>query len=362
MSLDKKTIENLERLIADHREIEAQLSQSDAAADQDSYRDLSRRYNRHRPLVLLYAEYCKCESDIAEVRALLDDADPEIKSAADEELRALSEKLGDCATRITEMLLSRDESDVRCIFLEVRAGTGGDEAAIFAGDLYRMYLRYAEQRGWRAEMINSNEGEHGGFREVIARIEGDEAHARLRFESGVHRVQRVPVTESQGRLHTSAATVAVLPEATEDDDLDIKPEEIRVDTFRASGAGGQHVNKTDSAIRITHLESGLSVECQSERSQHRNRMRAMNLLKAKLLDLRRAEQSAQRAETRRDMVGGGDRSERIRTYNFPQDRITDHRIQLTLYHLAKCMEGDLDMLIDKLIEAERAARLAGDIT
>lgn len=359
--MDERTIAQLEKLVAGHREIEAQLSDPATVSDREKYRGLHRRYNKHKPLAGLYENYRKHLADIEAVRAMLDDADAGIQSAAREELEALNDKLKACEGEITAILLAEDEDESDHVFLEVRAGTGGDEAAIFAGDLFRMYMRYAEMRGWEVEVVNSNEGEHGGFREVIARIGGGDAYARLKFESGVHRVQRVPVTESQGRLHTSAATVAVLPEAGESDDIEIKSEELRVDTFRASGAGGQHVNKTDSAIRLTHLPTGLSVECQNERSQHRNRMRAMNLLKAKLLDMQRAEQRADRAEERRNMVGGGDRSERIRTYNFPQNRITDHRIQLTLYQLEKCLEGELDALIDKLIGAARAARLARDI-
>lgn len=361
--MNKDTLANLEKLVSGHREIEAQLMLPDTAADRDKYRKLTRQYNKHKPLAELYSKYCQCKDDIAALDELLSDSDAEIKSAAREELDELSTALTAYESDITEMLLNDDGTEeILNVYLEIRAGTGGDEAAIFAGDLHRMYLRYAEMKQWQVEIISSNEGEHGGFREIISRVTGDDVYTRLQFESGVHRVQRVPVTESQGRLHTSAATVAVLPETHESDEIEIKPDEVRVDSFRASGAGGQHVNKTDSAIRITHLESNIAVECQSERSQHRNRMTAMNLLKVKLLELKKAEQRKNRAETRRSMVGSGDRSERIRTYNYPQGRITDHRIQVALYQLPKYLEGDLDPLIDKLMSAERASRLTQEIT
>ena len=360
--MNKKTLENLEKLVVNYRDIEAQLTRSEVVSDQEKYRRLSAQHSRHKPLMTLYARYCQCQDEAAALDELLNDDDAAIKAAAHDELAALKTEMENCERDITQMLLNEDDAEVSHVYLEIRAGTGGREAAIFAGDLYRMYMRYAEIRQWKTEILNSNEGEQGGFREVIVRLSGDDAYARMKFESGVHHVQRVPVTESQGRLHTSAATVAVLPETRESDEIEIKPEDIRVDTFRASGAGGQHINKTDSAIRITHLESNLSVECQSERSQHRNRMSAMKLLKAKLLDMERAKQREGRAKERRGMVGSGDRSERIRTYNFPQGRVTDHRIQLTLYQLTKCMEGTLDPLIDKLVGAERAAQLTRDIS
>lgn len=291
------------------------------------------------------------------------DDDLEIREMAEEEISQAQARLEALEAELQVLLLPPDPNDGRNLYLEIRAGTGGDEAALFAGDLLRMYARYAERHGWRLEEISASEGEQGGYKEVITRISGEGAWSRLKFESGAHRVQRVPETESQGRIHTSACTVAVLPEPDAVEDITINPAELRVDTFRASGAGGQHVNKTDSAIRITHLPTGVVVECQSERSQHKNRAQALALLQARLKNAQQAEQSAQQTEQRRQLVGSGDRSERIRTYNFPQGRITDHRINLTLYRLEEILQGDLDQLVEPLRtehQADQLAALAGD--
>jgi peptide chain release factor 1 len=283
--------------------------------------------------------------------------DPDLRELAESEIAELQARHESLDRELNVLLLPKDDRDDANIFLEVRAGTGGDEAAIFAGDLFRMYARYAETRGWRVEILSSNPGEHGGYKEIVARIEGAGVFARLKFESGAHRVQRVPATEAQGRIHTSAATVAILPEMDEIEDVELNPADLKIDTFRASGAGGQHVNKTDSAIRITHLPSGIVVECQDERSQHKNRARALSLLKARLLDEQRAKQSAAQADSRRLQVGSGDRSEKIRTYNFPQNRVTDHRIGLTLHRLPEILDGDLDALLDPLAQEFQAEQM-----
>jgi peptide chain release factor 1 len=289
---------------------------------------------------------------------MLKDSDADLRDMAQEEAAAAQTRLDALEQEIQVALLPKDPDDARNVFLEIRAGAGGDEASIFAGDLFRMYSYYAQQHGWDAEVMSSNAGEHGGFKEIIARIAGKDVYAFLKFESGVHRVQRVPATEAQGRIHTSTCTVAVLPEADEVDSVDLNPAELKVDTFRASGAGGQHVNKTDSAIRITHLPTGLVVECQDERSQHKNRSRAMSILKARLLEQERSKQRAETAAMRKSQVGTGDRSERIRTYNFPQGRVTDHRVNVTLYKLDRVMEGDLEDLIEPLRNADHAEQLA----
>jgi len=289
---------------------------------------------------------------------LTGEADPELRQIAREELEEGNSRLERLEQELQLLLLPRDPNDDNNIFLEIRAGTGGDEAAIFAGDLFRMYQKYVEGRGWSMEILNDNQGEHGGFKEIIARVAGQGAYSRFKFESGTHRVQRVPETESQGRIHTSACTVAILPEVEGVEEININPADLRTDTFRASGAGGQHVNKTDSAIRITHLPSGIVVECQDERSQHKNRARAMSLLQARLLDTQVAEQEAEHAATRKLLVGSGDRSERIRTYNYPQGRVTDHRINLTLYKLDEIIEGGLEQIIEPLINEYQADQLA----
>lgn len=289
---------------------------------------------------------------------MMQEKDPELREMAKEELAIAEEKQEQLAIDLQKLLLPKDPNDQRNIFLEVRAGTGGDEAAIFSGDLFRMYSRYAEIRRWQVEIINAQEGEHGGYKEIIARIVGDGAYSRLKFESGAHRVQRVPETESQGRIHTSACTVAILPEADEIDQIDINPADIKMDTFRSSGAGGQHVNTTDSAVRITHIPTGIIVECQEERSQHKNRAKAMSVLQSRIMAAKQEKQASEQAETRRLLVGSGDRSERIRTYNYPQGRITDHRINLTLYKLDEVMSGQLDQVIDPLISEYQADQLA----
>jgi peptide chain release factor 1 len=336
----------LDTLAERHEEVGLLLASPDAAADAKRFRELSREYAQLEPLVRALHEHDQSQSELEAARALL--ADPDMREMAEEEVTRLESRLTELDTELGLLLLPRDPRDEANIFLEIRAGTGGDEAAIFAGDLFRMYTRFAENKRWSVELLSASEGEHGGFKEVIARIEGAGAFSALKFESGTHRVQRVPDTESQGRIHTSAATVAILPELDEIEDIEIRDGDLKVDTFRASGAGGQHVNKTDSAIRMTHLPTGIVVECQDERSQHKNRARALSLLKARLLDEQRSAQTQAQAESRRLQVGSGDRSQRIRTYNFPQGRVTDHRINLTLYRLPEIMAGDLGELIGTL--------------
>lgn len=345
----------LESLAERHEEIGLLLAQPDVLADNNRFRELSREYAQLEPVTNSLHERDQAERELGETRAMLDD--PELREMAKDDVARLEQRLTELDDELQILLLPKDPRDEANLFLEVRAGTGGDEAAIFAGDLFRMYTRYAERRRWHVEVLSENAGEHGGYKEVVARIEGKGAYSRLKFESGTHRVQRVPETESQGRIHTSAATVAILPEMDDIDDIEISPSDIKTDTFRASGAGGQHVNKTDSAIRITHLPTGIVVECQDERSQHKNRARAMSLLKARLLDDERSKQAAAQAESRRLQVGSGDRSQRIRTYNFPQGRITDHRVNLTLYRLPEVLQGDLDELVDTLTRENQADEL-----
>jgi peptide chain release factor 1 len=346
----------LEQLLERHHEVGLLLAEPGATSDPARFRELSREYAQAQELAEVFAESRKNEAELAHARAML--ADPDLRELAREEIARLEQSGADLDARLQALLTPRDPLDDANLFLEVRAGTGGDEAALFAGDLLRMYLRYAERRGWRTELMSAHEGEHGGYKEAVARIEGGGAYAALKFESGTHRVQRVPVTEASGRIHTSAATVAILPEQAEIADVDVRDADLKVDTFRASGAGGQHVNKTDSAIRITHLPTGIVVECQDERSQHKNRARALSLLKARLLDAQRSEQAAQQAATRKLQVGSGDRSQRIRTYNFPQGRVTDHRINLTLHQLPQILDGDLDALVGALARESHAEALA----
>lgn len=346
----------LESLTDRYEEIGHLLSSPDVINDQNKFRDLSKEYAQIEPVVKVFEQYGSAESNLAEANEML--ADPEMKEMAQEEIssaKAIIEKLDD---ELQILLLPRDKNDEANVFLEVRAGTGGDEASIFVGDLFRMYSRYAETKGWRVEVVNQHEGEHGGYKEVIARICGDQVYSQLKFESGAHRVQRVPVTESQGRVHTSACTVAIMPEVDAVEEIDINPADLRIDTFRASGAGGQHVNKTDSAIRITHIPSGTVVECQDERSQHKNKARAMSLLQSRMLMHEQEKQQAEQAQSRRNLVGSGDRSERIRTYNYPQGRVTDHRINLTLYKLDEIVAGDLDPVIGPLVQEHQADLLA----
>lgn len=346
----------LEILVERAEEVSALLADGSIAANGDQYRKLSKEHAELTPVVDVWTAYRQSEADAAEARALL--KDPDFREMAEDELKSSAERQESLQAELEMLMLPHDPNDSCNIYLEVRAGTGGDEAAIFAGDLFRMYTRFAEKQRWRIEIVTSSPGEHGGYKEVIARVEGENVYARLKFESGVHRVQRVPATESQGRIHTSACTVAILPEAPEVEGVEIRKEDIRVDTFRSSGAGGQHVNTTDSAVRIVHLPTGIVVECQDERSQHKNKARAMSLLSAKILASREAAAHAEQATMRRDLVGSGDRSERIRTYNFPQGRLTDHRINLTLYALDRVIEGDLDEVLDALAREYQADQLA----
>ena len=356
--MNPSTIEKLEVLSDRLEELSSLLADASVIADQDRFRSFAKEHAELAPVVECFNQYNQVLDTIASSRELLDDTDPEMKALAQDELARAETTRADLERELEKLLIPKDPADESNIFVEIRAGTGGDEAALFAGDLFRMYCRYAEARGWRIEPLSESPGEHGGYKEIIARVIGRGAYARLKFESGGHRVQRVPETESQGRIHTSACTVAVLPEVDEIEDVAIDDSELRIDTFRASGAGGQHVNKTDSAIRITHLPTNTVVECQDERSQHKNRARAMSLLRAKLVAAERERRSAERAETRRLLVGSGDRSQRIRTYNFPQGRITDHRINLTLYKLSEVMAGDLDQVIEPLLQEEQAEKLA----
>jgi peptide chain release factor 1 len=350
--------QKLEKTVDRFEEIGRLLADSQLAGGSQQFRELSVEYARLQPVSERFHAFAALERELGSAQELASDADPGMRSLGEEEARRLAARLASDDAQLVAMLVPQDLRDERNIYLEVRAGTGGDEAAIFAGDLHRMYTRFAEGRGWQVEILNENLGEHGGYREVISRVVGRGAFSQLKFESGTHRVQRVPATEAQGRIHTSACTVAILPELDEIDSIDINPAELRIDTFRASGAGGQHVNKTDSAIRITHLPSGLVVECQDERSQHKNRSRALQLLKARLLAAEQEKQASAQAKARKLQVGSGDRSERIRTYNFPQGRVTDHRINLTLYKLADVMNGQIGELVDALQREYQAELLA----
>lgn len=339
-------------------EIGALLSDPDVIGNQNQFRDLSKEYAQLDPVTQCFKQYQGTLEDIATTEVMLKDDDAEMREMGAEELKAIKARQAELELELQKLLLPTDPDDDNNIFLEVRAGTGGDEAAIFAGDLFRMYSRYAERQRWQIEVISETQGEHGGYKEIIVRVIGQGAYSRLKFESGGHRVQRVPETESQGRIHTSACTVAVMPEVSEVEAIDINTADLKVDTFRASGAGGQHVNKTDSAIRLTHLPTGVVVECQDERSQHKNRARAMSLLQAKLFSAEKEKQEAEQAATRKSLVGSGDRSGRIRTYNFPQGRLTDHRINLTLYKLDDIMQGDLDQVIEPLVNEHQIQLLA----
>jgi peptide chain release factor 1 len=353
----------LETLTERHEEISGLLADPDVMADQNKFRGLSQEYAQLEPVVKNFNLYLESVEAIDDANVMLEEDDPEMQELAKEELASAKLRQEELELALQKLLLPKDPNDQRNIFLEVRAGTGGDEAAIFAGDLFRMYSRYAERRRWAVELINAQEGEHGGYKEVVMKVVGEGAYSRLKFESGGHRVQRVPETESQGRIHTSACTIAIMPEVDELDAVDINPAHLRVDTFRASGAGGQHVNKTDSAIRITHIPTGIVVECQDQRSQHKNRAQAMSVLQSRIMAEKQAKIDSEQAETRRLQVGSGDRSERIRTYNYPQGRLTDHRINLTLYKLSEIMEGDLDQVIEPLIneyQADQLASLAGE--
>lgn len=349
----------LETLLERYEEIAYLLSDPDIISDQSRFRQLSKEYAQLEETVTQFRTYQQLSEDIDSAQQMLDsDDDPQMRELAQEELEQAQSQLADAQRTLELLLLPKDDNDQADVFLEIRAGTGGDEAAIFSGDLYKMYARYAEKQQWPVEIINQSHGEHGGFKEIILRISGDHVYSRLKFESGAHRVQRVPQTESQGRVHTSACTVAVMPQVDDIEDIDIDQNDLKIDTFRASGAGGQHVNKTDSAIRITHLPTGVVVECQNQRSQHKNKATAMAMLQSRLLQSQQEAQSAEQAQKRKSLVGSGDRSERIRTYNYPQGRITDHRINLTLYKLEEVMQGNLDPVIDPLIQEHQLSLLA----
>ncbi len=346
----------LGQLSARFEEVNHLLASEGVTRDLDNYRKLSREHAEIGPVVELFSAYRHTLADIQSAQDMT--ADPEMRELAEAEVRQGRERLTALEAELQRLLLPRDPNDERNIFLEIRAGTGGDESALFAGDLFRMYARYAERRRWQVEVVSQSPGEMGGYKEVIARIVGAGAYSRLKFESGGHRVQRVPATETQGRIHTSACTVAVMPEADEIGEVVINPAELRIDTFRSSGAGGQHVNKTDSAVRVTHLPSGIVVECQDDRSQHKNKAQALSLLAARLKDKQTRERQAKEAATRKSLIGSGDRSDRIRTYNFPQGRVTDHRINLTLYKIGQIMDGELDELVNALIAEHQTEQLA----
>lgn len=348
----------LEQMLERFQEIGRLLSEASIIADQNQFKNLSKEYAQLEPVAHCYETYVQARDTVNSLQELLQGEDVELAALATEEMDQAKATLHDIDEQLQWHLIPKDPGDERNIYLEIRGGAGGDEAAIFAGDLFRMYSRYAESQGWEIEVVSAHHGEHGGYKEIIARISGRAVYSQLKFESGAHRVQRVPATESQGRVHTSTCTVAIMPEVDEVDEILINPDELRIDTYRSSGAGGQHVNKTDSAIRITHLPTGVVVECQDERSQHKNRAKAMSLLKARLLDAEQSKQRQQQAQTRKTLVGTGDRSERIRTYNFPQGRLTDHRINLTLYQLNEIVEGNLSPVIDALKREYHAELLA----
>ncbi len=346
-------LEHLETRLA---ELNTLLSREDVTRDMDQYRKLTREHSDIDQVVAKFVAYKTSEDDEKAAEELR--SDPDSKEFAEEEIKNAREQMAILEDDLQKLLLPKDPNDDRNIFLEIRAGTGGDESALFAGDLFRMYTRFAERQGWQVEVVNANDSDIGGYKEVILRLIGDKAYSRLKFESGGHRVQRVPQTETQGRIHTSACTVAVMPEADEIEAVQINPSELRIDTYRASGAGGQHINKTDSAVRITHLPTGIVVECQDDRSQHRNKDQAMKVLVSRIMDAKIREQQNKEAQTRKSLVGSGDRSDRIRTYNFPQGRITDHRINLTLYKIDAMMDGDLDDLLNALASEHQAELLA----
>ncbi|MDC1307633.1 peptide chain release factor 1 [Pseudomonadales bacterium] len=348
----------LDQLLERYDDLAALLSDSETIADQNLFRGYSKEYAEIEPVVLCYRSYEQTDAELAEARLMASDSDPEIRAMADDELQTLEADITALDSELQRLLLPQDPNDSHNIFLEIRAGTGGDEAAIFAGDLLRMYQRFAENQNWKLEILNERSGDHGGYKEIISRIEGKNVYGLLKFESGTHRVQRVPQTESQGRIHTSACTVAVMPEVEALDEVEISKSDLRVDTYRASGAGGQHINKTDSAVRLTHIPTGIVVECQDERSQHKNKARAMSLLQAKIMTQAQQVQDDAQAATRRNLVGSGDRSEKIRTYNFPDSRVTDHRINLTLHRLAQTMAGDLSPILDHLVQEYQADLLS----
>ena len=339
-------------------EIENLLSQPDITSNQENYIKLSKEYSDLSPIVKAFKDYEKSESSLDEAKQLVKDGDPEIREMAEIEIEDLTTSIKTLEIEIKRLLLPKDPDDSKDVFLEVRAGAGGEEAALFAGDLFRMYSRLSERNNWNMDVVSIREGDHGGYKELVTRIEGNDVYKQLKFEAGVHRVQRVPATESQGRVHTSACSVAVLPEMDEIDEINIDKNDLRVDTFRASGAGGQHVNKTDSAVRLTHIPTGIVVECQDGRSQHKNKEKALSLLQSKLLDAEREKKDSEQAENRKVMVGSGDRSEKIRTYNFPQNRITDHRIEMSVHNLPAFLDGDMEEMISSLLEENQVRALA----
>jgi peptide chain release factor 1 len=351
-------LSKLDHLSERYEEVGALLSEGDIISDQNRFRELSKEYAELEPVVKSYRNYLAVLANIDEAKLLLKDDDAEMREMGQEELRSGESQRDELELELQKLLLPKDLRDAKNVFLEIRAGTGGDEAAIFSGDLFRMYSKFAERQRWNVEVISESSGDHGGYKEIIARIVGQGVYSKLKFESGAHRVQRVPETESQGRIHTSACTVAVMAEADEKDAIEINKADLRVDTFRASGSGGQHVNKTDSAIRLTHLPTGMVVECQDERSQHKNRAKAMSVLQARLTDAQDQAVAQEQSDQRKSLVGSGDRSERIRTYNFPQGRVTDHRINLTLYKLGEVMEGALDEVVGPLVNEFQAEQLA----
>jgi peptide chain release factor 1 len=348
----------LEQLLERYVDLGALLSDSDVIADQGAFRNYSMEYSEIEPVVFCFRQYEQTQAELDEAQTMATDTDPEIRAMAEDELGSLKERIEQLDSDLQTLLLPKDPNDSHNVFLEIRAGTGGDEAALFAGDLLRMYQRFAETQGWRAEILTERSGDHGGYKEIISRIEGKNVFGLLKFESGAHRVQRVPQTESQGRIHTSACTVAVMPEVEALDEVEIERSDLRVDTYRASGAGGQHINKTDSAVRLTHIPTGIVVECQDERSQHKNKARALSLLQAKIMSQAQQKQDDAQAAERRNLVGSGDRSEKIRTYNFPDGRVTDHRINLTLHRLSQTMAGDLAPIIDQLVQEHQADLLS----
>ncbi|GGI72412.1 peptide chain release factor 1 [Shewanella gelidii] len=356
--MKQSVIQKLEGLLERNEEVLALLSDASVIADQERFRALSKEYAQLEDVVRTFKAYQQAESDIEAAKEMLEEDDPELKEMALEETKQAKEQIETLSDELQILLLPKDPNDDSNAFVEIRAGAGGDEAAIFAGDLFRMYSKYAETNKWQLEVMNANEGEHGGYKEIIIKINGDGVYGKMKFESGGHRVQRVPETESQGRVHTSACTVAVLHEVPEAEAIQINPADLKVDTFRASGAGGQHVNKTDSAIRITHIPSGIVVECQDQRSQHKNRAQAMSVLAARIQAVEDEKLRSEEETTRRSLVGTGDRSDRIRTYNYPQGRVSEHRINLTLYRLAEVMEGDLDAILDPLMQEHQADLLA----
>ena len=341
-----------------YAEVEHLLSQPDVTSNQENYIKLSKEYSELSPIVKAFKDFEQNESSLNEAKQLIKDGDPDIREMAETEIEDLTASIQALEVEIKRLLLPKDPDDSKDVFLEVRAGAGGDEAALFAGDLFRMYSRLAERNNWNMDVVSIREGDHGGYKELVTRIEGSDVYKQLKFEAGVHRVQRVPATESQGRVHTSACSVAVLPEMDEIDEIDIDKNDLRVDTFRASGAGGQHVNKTDSAVRLTHIPSGIVVECQDGRSQHKNKEKALSLLQSKLLEAEREKKDTEQAENRKVMVGSGDRSEKIRTYNFPQNRITDHRIEMSVHNLPAFLDGDMEEMISLLLEENQARALA----